>query len=179
MTIIFIASDDPMRIPDVALCTINDSLSSLHFHHNASELNNDNNISNELTMNNNDCSSLIDYSSLTIANRLSFDNVTPIPHVMMTPTAPPLNEVLYVDNDEHMSNTNLYCDYDDESVYEIGPIDRQDYDLILESGCTHHMVCNSLLLKNIIYNDKIDSLCQIRQWFLYPNNRLWRSMAFS
>jgi len=128
-----IVSDDSMHIPDVALSTIIDSLSSLHFHHNSSDLNNDNNISNQLTINNNVSSISIDYSLITIANRLSFDDVTPITYVMMTPTAPPLNEVLYQDNDEHKTNTNLYYDYDDESVYEIGPIDRQDYDLILDS----------------------------------------------
>jgi len=153
-----IESDYSVNIPDTTLFTVNDSLSSLHLQTNTSNLNDDINISENLTTNNNDSSTSIDFSKVTIANTLSFDDVTPIDYVMMTPTASSLDDFFYAENEEHKTNIKLYSDYDDMDIYEIGPIDRQDYDLILDSGCTHHMVCNSLLLKNIIYNDRIDSL---------------------
>jgi len=56
-----------------------------------------------------------------------------------------------------MSHLSIYSE-DDLSIYEIGSVDRQDRDLIFDSGCTHHMVQNLSLLTNITFNDRIDTL---------------------
>jgi len=120
-----IVSDESLNFNNVTLSTINDSLLSLHFTNNVSDPNSAINISEELTMNNNDYNTSIDCSILTLTNRLSFDDITPITYVMMIPTAPPLNDVLFMDNEECKANANPHYNYDDDSVYEIGPIDRQ------------------------------------------------------
>jgi hypothetical protein len=59
-----------------------------------------------------------------------------------------------IHNTSHIS----FCIEDDLSIYELGPVDRQDHDLIFDSGCTHHMVFNFSLLTNVTYNDRIDTL---------------------
>jgi len=64
-----------------------------------------------------------------------------------------LSDLIY-----HMSHIYIYLQLRCPDVYEIGPVDRQDYDLIFDSGCTHHMVFNSSLLAKITFNDRIDIL---------------------
>jgi len=56
-----------------------------------------------------------------------------------------------------MSHISI-CYEDDLSVYEIRPMDRQGYNLIVDCGGTHHIVFNSSLLTNIKFNDTIDTL---------------------
>jgi len=77
----------------------------------------------EVIMNNNNSRLSTNYSTFTQANTQSFDDNTSITYVMMIPTAPPVDEFIFPNKEEHKIDNKSYFDNDDERVYEIGPID--------------------------------------------------------
>jgi len=93
--------DVSLHSPDVILSVVNDSLASLHLQHSASDKNTDTNTGEDVIMNNNNSSFSTGYSISTYANTLSFDDVTPITYVMMTPTAPPMDECSFTNEEEY------------------------------------------------------------------------------
>ena len=101
-----------------------------------------------LSSDNDNMAPIEDYTTITNEEQLTPHN-TSINDIDESSSS--LSDLIH--NISHIS----FCE-DELSVYEIGPVDRQDYDLIFESGCTHHMVFNSSLLTNITYNDRLDTL---------------------